>query len=145
MSSEATLTIRELFAADLDAVLELWSRTEGLGLNESDTHEALQAFLRRNPGLSAVAASTDGRLIGAVLCGHDGRRGTIHHLAVSRPYRRQGVAKRLLEHCLSRLEQARIPRCNVFLYDDNEEGAKFWVHNGWEAAATWKTLQRRVG
>ena len=144
MSSEARLTIRELLAADLDAVLEVWSKTEGLGLNESDTHEALEAFLRRSPGLSAIAASADGRLIGAVLCGHDGRRGTIHHLAVSRPYRRRVVAKRLLEHCLSRLGQAQIPRCNVFLYDDNEEGGMFWVHNGWEAAAAWKTLQRRV-
>ena len=145
MSSEANLTIRELLPADLDAVLELWSQTEGLGLNESDTHEALRAFLRRNPGFSAVAASAEASLIGAVLCGHDGRRGTIHHLAVSRPYRQRGVAKRLLAHCLIRLEQAHIPRCNVFLYDDNEAGAKFWVHNGWEAAATWKTLQRRVG
>ncbi|HEY8156595.1 MAG TPA: GNAT family N-acetyltransferase [Myxococcota bacterium] len=109
----------------------------------SDAEHTIRELLAAD--LSAVAASAEGRLIGAVLCGHDGRRGTVHHLAVSRSYRRRGVAKRLLEHCLGRLEQARIPRCNVFLYDANEEGARFWVHNGWEAAATWKTLQRRVG
>ena len=50
----------------------------------------------------------------------------------------------MLGHCLSRLEEAQIPRCNVFLYNDNEEGTQFWVHNGWEAATTWKTLQRRI-
>jgi putative acetyltransferase len=145
MSAGSRVEIRELVAADLDAVLSLWSRTEGLGLNESDTREALERFLGRNPGFSAIAVSADGALVGAVLCGHDGRRGTLHHLAVDKPWRRQGIARRLLEHCLERLAQARIPRCNIFLYLDNEEGAKFWVHNGWEAAVTWQTLQRRVG
>jgi putative acetyltransferase len=144
MASDPEVTIRELVIADLDGALELWLRTDGLGLNESDTHEALGRFLRRNPGLSAIATAADGSLVGAVLCGHDGRRGTIHHLAVDGPYRRRGVAGRLLEHCLIALGQAKIPRCNVFLYDDNEEGTKFWVHHGWAPATTWKTLQRRI-
>jgi putative acetyltransferase len=144
MSSPTEVRIRELVASDLDAALALWSRTEGLGLNESDTPDALRAFLRRNPGLSAVAAAAGGSLVGAVLCGHDGRRGAVHHLAVAAPYRRRGVAGRLLAHCLDGLRRAGIPRCNVYLYDDNEEGARFWTHNGWEAVTTWRTLQRRV-
>ncbi len=145
MSSEKEIHIREFVVDDISGVLELWSRTDGLGLNESDTLEALTRFLHRNPGLSAIATSSGGTVIGAVLCGHDGRRGTIHHLAVTETCRRQGVAKRLLQYCLARLEQAQIPRCNIFLYDDNTEATRFWEHNGWHVATTWKTLQKRIG
>ena len=69
-------------AADLPAALRLWRKTEGVGLNESDRLPPLRRFLRRNPGLSQVAR-THRRLLGAVLCGHEGRRGYLHHLAVA--------------------------------------------------------------
>jgi putative acetyltransferase len=144
VSSEHEIRVREFVAADIPRALELWSRAEGIGLNESDTFDALERFLRRNAGLSAVATSSDATMIGAVLCGHDGRRGTIHHLAVAEPWRRRGIGKRLLEHCLSGLERARIPRCNLYLYSHNLEGMRFWVHNGWDLAATWQTLQKRL-
>jgi GNAT superfamily N-acetyltransferase len=58
-------------------------------------------------------------------------------VAVVEPYRRQGIAKGLLEHCLRQLDTAQIPRCNV-------EGAKFWTHNGWEEVTTWRILQKRL-
>jgi ribosomal protein S18 acetylase RimI-like enzyme len=144
MSSDPAVRIREFTAADLDAALALWSRSEGVGLNESDTPEDLRRFLDRNPGLSAVATSADGRLIGAALCGHDGRRGAIHHLVVAPPYRRRGVALRLLERCFRRLEQAHVSRCNVFVYHDNAEGMEFWRRLGFEPSATWSTLQKRL-
>jgi putative acetyltransferase len=135
--------IRKFRPSDLDSAIELWSKSDGVGLNESDTRDALLRFLARNPGLSAVVVSPT-ELIGAILCGHDGRRGTIHHLAVAPAYRRQGVGSRLLEYCLSRLQEAEIPRCNLFLYDDNEVGRRFWESHGWRATDTWKTWQRRL-
>src|SRR5262249_41367031 len=127
----------------LDGAIDLWSRSDGIGLNESDTREALLRFLDRNPALSAVASATDA-LVGAILCGHDGRRGTIHHLAVAHPYLRHGVGTALLEYCLSKLREIDIPRCNLFLYDDNEVGRRFWERHGWQAPSTWTTWQRRL-
>ena len=149
MSSEPSITtqqsldIREFLPVDLDGAIALWSRSDGVGLNESDTRDALLRFLDRNPGLSAVAIASE-ELVGAILCGHDGRRGTIHHLAVASAYRRHGVGSALLEYCLSKLRQAKILRCNLFLYDDNEIGRRFWERHGWQAANTWKTWQRRL-
>ena len=137
------VAIREFQPTDLDGAIELWSRSDGIGLNESDTRPALLRFLARNPGFSAVAIAAD-ELAGAILCGHDGRRGTIHHLAVAPAYRRRSVGSALLEHCLARLRDAEIPRCNLFLYDDNEIGRRFWEHHGWQAVKTWKTWQRRL-
>jgi ribosomal protein S18 acetylase RimI-like enzyme len=98
--------VRHFRIEDVDAVIALWRRTEGVGLNESDTRPAIAAFLRRNPNLSFVAEN-DGRIIGAVLCGHDGRRGCLHHLAVSKRHRCRGVGQQLVNACLATASQGR--------------------------------------
>ena len=76
------VTLRAMTIDDYPEVMSLWRQTEGVGLTESDSEEGIDAFLRRNPGMSAVAVAISGELLGAVLCGHDGRRGYLHHLAV---------------------------------------------------------------
>ena len=128
-----TIIIRAMDADDYPAVAELWRRTEGIGLNESDTKDAVAVYLRRNPGMSAVCQSEEGVILGAVLCGHDGRRGYLHHLAVEPAHRGQGIARRLLEWCFERLHEAAVPKCNIFLFSDNESGASFWTRNGWSS------------
>jgi putative acetyltransferase len=142
-TGQGAVVVREFLPSDLDAAIDLWSRSDGIGLNESDSRDALLRFLARNPGLSAVATDA-ARLVGAILCGHDGRRGAIHHLAVAPAHRRQGIGSDLLEYSLSRLRAADVPRCNLFLYDDNEVGRRFWERHGWKAVSTWKTWQRRL-
>jgi putative acetyltransferase len=127
-----TLTIRAMTVEDYPVVLALWQRTEGIGLNESDAEEAVAAFLRRNPGASAVALSASDELVGAVLCGHDGRRGYLHHLAVTPGERKRGTGTRLVEWCLQRLVAEGIHKCNVFVYRDNHDGAAFWEGRGWK-------------
>jgi N-acetylglutamate synthase len=99
---DAEIIIRSLCIEDYDAVVTLWRRSEGVGLNESDTREAIAAFLRRNLRLSFVAQKR-GRIIGAVLCGHDGRRGYLHHLAVSKRHRQRGIGRQLVNTCLIKL------------------------------------------
>lgn len=135
--------VRAMQLADFDEVTALWQRTEGIGLNESDAEEATRRYLERNPELSAVAIE-DGRIVGAVLCGHDGRRGYLHHLAVAREHRNAGIATRMLRHCFDRLAEAHIPKCNIFLFDDNAEGAAFWLHAGWSKRGDLRVLQKMV-
>ena len=136
-----SVTLSPMAATDLEADLELWAGTEGVGLNESDAPDQLQCFLSRNPGLSVVARNGY-RIIGAVLCGHDGRRGYLHHLAVLPEYRGRGLGRELVESCLASLAALRILKCNIFLYADNEPGEHFWNHCGWKARADLKVLQR---
>lgn len=103
---------------------------EGVGLNESDNRRAIGRYLRRNPGLSQVAVSGN-RVVAVVLCGHDGRRGYLHHLAVARKWRRKGIGKALVAACLGRLRREAIPKCNLFLYATNKPGRAFWKRLGW--------------
>lgn len=136
--------IRSFVPDDHAAALALWQRTEGMGLNESDEASEVSMFLARNPGCSAVAVTNDGRLVGAMLCGHDGRRGSLHHLAVEPGFRQHGVGRRLVEHGLARLAAAGIVKCNIFVVPDNAEGTEFWLRRGWYRTP-WLNLQTRLG
>lgn len=131
----------ELMTEDhYDGVLSLWQATDGVGLNESDTREQIAAYLKRNPGQSLIAR--DGStVVAAVLCGHDGRRGYLHHLAVAPEYRKQGLGARLVESCLETLAALGILKCNIFLYADNDAGSRFWANRGWSERQDLKVLQ----
>lgn len=122
--------LRPLRISDYDAVLALWRRCDGVGLGASDTRPAIAAYLRRNPGFSFVAQK-NGKVVGAVLGGHDGRRGYLHHLAVAARHRRAGLGRELVEKCLARLRKAGIHKCDIFVFAGNAEGMKFWTRTGW--------------
>lgn len=139
-TGKSAVTLRTFRIGDYAEVIRLWRRTEGVGLNESDTRPAIASFLRRNPGLSFVALQ-QGKIIGAVLCGHDGRRGYLHHLAVAKRYRNQGVGLRLVESCLAKLRAADIHKCNIFVYAGHTAGMSFWKHNGWKLRADLRIMQ----
>jgi ribosomal protein S18 acetylase RimI-like enzyme len=122
---------REFSISDYDAALELWQRVEGLEIAEGDDKESVVHFLARNPGLSRVA--TDGyAIVGVVLCGHDGRRGYIYHLAVDPPHQARGLGKRLTDECLEGLRRAGLKRALILVANDNLRGRKFWRRHGWE-------------
>jgi ribosomal protein S18 acetylase RimI-like enzyme len=71
-------------------------------------------------------------MAGAVLCGHDGRRGMIYHLAVAPEYRGQGIGKLLLDDCVRGLREAGLKRAIILVAGDNKAGHEFWLRNGWE-------------
>src|ERR1700757_4536988 len=122
---------REFSIADYDAAVQLWQRVEGLEIAEGDEREGVAQFLARNPGLSRVAI--DGStIIGVVMCGHDGRRGHIYHLAVDPDYRRYGLGKRLVQECLDGLRRVGIVRALILVADYTVGGAEFWKRAGWE-------------
>jgi N-acetylglutamate synthase len=138
-------TIKPMSGTDYAEAMALWKKTEGVGLNESDSEPAIVRYLERNPGLSLVARDADGKMAGAILAGHDGRRGYLYHLAVEPAHRRQGVGITLVERCLAALKAIGIPRCNIIVYADNEEGKKFWRRHGWEERHEMRLMQKQTG
>ena len=144
MNTESNIELRAFVIADYEAAFTLWSSIDGLYLSESDTKEAVAAFLDRNPGFSVVAVDENGDMVGAVLCGHNGRAASLYHLAVAESARGKGVGQRLVQFCVARLTAANVARCSVFVYTDNEVGNRFWLNNGWYDPDTWKVLQRRL-
>ena len=123
-------TVRTMVPADYPEVIELWKNGEGIGLSNADSEENIARFLERNPDLSFVAVD-NGKIIGTILCGHDGRRGYIYHVMVSEVYRNQGIGKALVNESLKGLQKQGIDKCHLFVFDQNELGKRFWLHTGW--------------
>jgi ribosomal protein S18 acetylase RimI-like enzyme len=131
--------ILDLTPADYSAVMELWNAADGVRPNE--TFDEFCRILARNPGLCCLAR-VGGALAAAVLCGHDGRRGYLYHLAVAPAFRRRGIGQALVDRCLARLAEAGIRRATIFLVVENDGGARFWQRIGWRERTDLKTLAK---
>ena len=114
-----------------EEVIRIWEDSEGIGLSDADSRENIQIFLERNKDLSFIA-TVDDKITGAALCGHDGRRGYIHHLAVHRDYRNQGIGRALVRQCLDAIRMRGIDKCHIFVFSNNSEAITFWKEIGWE-------------
>jgi ribosomal protein S18 acetylase RimI-like enzyme len=130
MKTDPEIKFSPMTIKDYDAVYALWKSLPGIGLSSADTREVIEQYLVRNAGLSFVARDGN-KLIGAVLCGHDGRRGYLNHLAVDPGYRHRGIGHRLADTCLQALKAAGIHKCHIFVYADNANGLPFWETGGW--------------
>lgn len=111
---------------DYEDLRQLWIDTPGMGLNEiDDSKEGIAKYLRRNPNTSFIAREGD-QLIGAILSGHDGRRGYIYHTAVIKENRAKGIGSILLKHALEALKGEGITKVALLAFEDNEIGNAFW-------------------
>lgn len=124
------IKIMDMRIEDYTKIKELWDKTEGIGLSNSDSEESIERYINRNSGLSLVAKSGED-VVGAVLCGHDGRRGYIHHLAIDIKYRKKGLGKKMIEECMIRLKREEIKKCHLFVFQENHNGISFWKRTGW--------------
>ncbi|MGQ0699836.1 MAG: GNAT family N-acetyltransferase [Panacagrimonas sp.] len=122
--------IRPMRDDDIASCLELWREIEGIVLrDESDNAPALATFLVRNPGLSFVAED-DAKIIGSILCGHDGRRAHIYHLAVREGLRRTRCATALFNASLQATRSQGVTRCHAYVRARNLTALKFWSSVG---------------
>ena len=87
MSGTMSIIIRPMEADDYENVYRLWENIQGFGLRSvDDSREGVERFLKRNPGTSVVAEQ-NGRIVGTILCGHDGRQGSLYVVCVERTFR----------------------------------------------------------
>lgn len=124
------MTIRKMTIEDYDNVYQLWITCVGMGLNNlDDSRKGIDKYLKKNPDTCFVAEEND-EVIGAILAGHDGRRGFIYHTAVIPDYRKQGIASKLVECAMDALMLEGINKVALVVFDRNEAGNVFWEKLG---------------
>ncbi len=122
--------IREMKIEDYEKVYALWLSCKGMGLNDvDDSKERIEKYLKRNPGTCFVWEE-DGKILGVILAGNDGRRGFIHHTAVDPSHRHQGIGTKLAEKALAALKDLGINKVALVVFDRNEDGNAFWEKIG---------------
>lgn len=111
-------------------VYELWLSCKGMGLNNlDDSEQGINRFLERNPD-TCFAAVEDGKVIGVIMAGSDGRRGYIYHTAVNPQYRKRGIATALVETVMQAMKNIGINKVALVVFEHNEGGNKFWERLG---------------
>lgn len=124
-------TIRPMVIEDYDKVFTLWNSIKGFAIRSiDDSKEGVEIFLKRNPGISCVAEK-DGKIVGAILCGHDGRRGCLYHVCVSPDYRRHGIGKAMVVFCIEALHKEQINKVCLIAFTKNDIGNAFWRNCLW--------------
>lgn len=125
------VTVRSMQIEDYDQVYALWMTIHGVfDPTIDDSREGVERFLKRNPGISVVA-EMDGRVVGAILCGHDGRRGCLYHVCVHEDYRMHGIGRAMVVHCMNALQQEGINKVSLIAFTKNDIGNAFWKQIGW--------------
>lgn len=124
-------TIRTMTIEDYEGVYALWMSIKGFAIRSiDDSKEGVARFLLRNPDTSVVAEE-DGRIIGAILCGHDGRRGCLYHVCVRQECRMRGVGKAMVVFCMEKLKAEQISKVSLIAFTANDVGNAFWRRIGW--------------
>lgn len=124
------MTIRFMTIADYEGIYDMWIHTPGMGLNNlDDSKEGIDKFLKRNP-TTCFVAEENGRIIGVIMSGHDGRRGFIYHTTVRPDCRKQGLGRALVNHAMEALEKEGIHKVALVVFGRNEIGNAFWEKLG---------------
>lgn len=123
--------IRKMTMDDYEEVYALWKRIHGFGIRSiDDSKEGIARFIRRNPTTSIVAVE-DGKIVGSILCGHDGRRGCFYHVCVDENYRMRGIGKAMVVEAMEMLKAENINKVSLIAFTKNDVGNAFWKEIGW--------------
>ena len=123
--------VRVMTMEDYDQVKELWNSIQGFGIRSmDDSREGVARFLKRNPTTSVVAEE-DGKVVGAILCGHDGRRGCLYHVCVHKDYRMRGIGKSMVAFAMEALKKEEINKVSLIAFTKNDIGNAFWNEIAW--------------
>lgn len=127
------ITYEKMNSNTINETLRFWSRISGIYLhaNGEDTPDGISQYLKRNPGFSFIAKNEHDKIIGTILCGHDGRRGIIHHLAVSPGFRDFGIANKLVNLSFAKLREVGIKKVLLFVLKDSIDAQSYYEYNGW--------------
>lgn len=125
------MNIRVMTMEDYEAVHDLWMTISGFAIRSiDDSRIGVERFIKRNPTTSVVAEE-NGKIVGAILCGHDGRRGCLYHVCVNPEYRRQGIGKAMVVFCMKALKEEQISKVSLIAFSSNDIGNAFWNTIGW--------------
>ena len=131
MAGTMDILIREMTMTDYDQVYGLWTEIKGFGIRTlDDSREGVERFLQRNPETSVVAVE-DSKIVGAILCGHDGRRGCMYHVCVDPEYRMRGIGKSMVVFAMNALKKENISKVSLIAFTKNDVGNTFWRCIGW--------------
>jgi ribosomal protein S18 acetylase RimI-like enzyme len=125
------ITLRAGAGDDVAAVLAFWLDATAEP-STTDDADGLHALLARSPGALVLALDGDA-IVGTIIAGWDGWRGTLYRLAVLPLYRRRGIATTLVSEAERWLRDQGVRRMHLIASRAGGETAEsFWISARYE-------------
>ena len=119
------IVLRPATADDIAAVLAFWADATAEPSSTDDT-DGLERLLAQSPGALIVAVD-DGTIVGSVIAGWDGWRGTLYRLAVAPAHRRRGIATALVSEAEQDLHARGVRRMHLIVGNaGGQDAVDFW-------------------
>ena len=112
-----------------EELVELWKNTPGVKVREDDNKEGFLRLLHRNEGCSFLAMDA-GKIVGSILCGIDGKRAYIYHMAIKAGYRNQQIGTKLVSMVREKAKEFGVSKCSFVIFKNNSSGEQFWKSLG---------------
>jgi ribosomal protein S18 acetylase RimI-like enzyme len=125
-----TSLLRAGRADDIEAVLALWKRAEA-GPSSTESADDVRWLLERDRD-ALLLADAEGDVVGSLIVGWDGWRGTFYRLAVDPAHRRRGLATQLVRTGEERLRALGAKRLNAIVESEEVDAMAFWAAAGYE-------------
>jgi ribosomal protein S18 acetylase RimI-like enzyme len=123
--------IRPYRIEDESGVISLWDRCE-LTRPWNDPKKDIERKIHVSPDLFLVASTGLG-IVGTIMIGYDGHRGSINYLAVDLKYRRNGLGSELVSRAERLLSDLDCPKINIQIRTENSVVVAFYRSIGYEA------------
>jgi ribosomal protein S18 acetylase RimI-like enzyme len=125
------IALRPATHRDIVDVLAFW-RDATAEPSSTDDHGGITGLLEHSPGALILAVENDA-IVGSVIAGWDGWRGTLYRLAVAPSWRRRGIATALVTEAEQQLHANGVRRMHLIVSIAGGEGAEaFWKAAGYE-------------
>jgi ribosomal protein S18 acetylase RimI-like enzyme len=132
--TDDVLAIRPFRETDRDALIRLWRRADLLRpWNDPDRDIDRKLALADDLLLVAHLATDrdETTMVGTVMLGYDGHRGSIGYLAVDPDHQGRGHGGRLLATCEDRLLAMGCPKVNLLVRRSNAGVVAFYERHGY--------------
>jgi len=127
-------SIRDFRPEDEAGLVELW-KVSGIYRSWNDPHldiaRKIENMQKTGFGLFLVVQESSGRIIGSVMAGYDGHRGSVNYLAVHPEAQKQGIGRALMVEVERWREAEGCPKINLLVRTDNEAVKAFYARCGY--------------
>lgn len=124
------LKIRPFEQTDEAEVIALWQEC-GLSRSWNDPHLDIARKQIARDGLFLVA-EMDESVVGTLMAGYDGHRGSINYVGVLPVHRKMGIGRKLMSAAEELLLERGCPKINLQVRIDNLDAVEFYRRLGYE-------------
>ena len=131
-----SITFSPINKSQIQEALDFWKIHAENHSRPFDSADLVSQLIERDPD-ALILAIHEGKIVGTVIAGWDGWRGSIYRLAVDGNLKGQGLGRQLMEKAEERLKTLGATRVNAVVNEENLAAHSFYQRLGYSKQLEW--------